>query len=622
MYPTGKEQYAGIEFFSQSYIERDVVTAHSEATLLLLHVTPERYYAGAFAEPIGIEQLAGTLIKNNVPVNITLGLIRNPDGVSAAVNSIEEKEFTYVGIGMPIGTLEDATTILEYITTINQAREFDGKKQIGVFLGGNLPTNLPVEHLASLLNKFPFATVVRGWGDEPLVSLLRGELSSDKNIRQKIQGLVWKDENGIHANPLDPKQNYQIAGKPVRLMANPDMQVFIEGSRDCSHPFCTFCARMPYSSREIWKPTNTEEVAEQMATLADLGVKKVNFTDEEALGTTVEHATSHGFSLARAIKKAKNAGRIPQDFGFAFSTRSDSVIGLMNTGRLDVLEELRDSGLTRVFLGIESGIPIDFKRWDGLDIPPQGKRYGKGITLNQHLTAVHTLFNMGIELEIGFITFDPLMDLGELEENAHFLLDNNLARHASEVFNRIRLQAGARYMKLADHLLEKLVRKGQLTEKPNLFREFNPSTLKVDYDFLHPLVGEIVDIAFTTAYEVRRAAYALKSYYRSRLITGEPTEGRAFETLIALRTNNLHFLLELMCSARNAITTKGMPSQEYDRIAPEFRSIPEVQQAVENYRTVRSGIWDAFLTTDIPGYLREVIMAQLVNSSMKKLWPF
>lgn len=600
------------ELSNSSFVKADLVTRYEKPGILLLHITPVRHFPNAFAEPIGIETLAGTLLKNNIPINISLGVVRDPSGIKDALQALRETDYQYVGLGMPIGALEDALVIVEQVNVINAERKIAEKPPIQLLMGGNLPTNLPEEYLTELVTDFPFITVVRGWGDRPLVTLLKADFTGNIiTARASIPGLVWKDADGVYINRLDPRQNQEITGRPVRVFVDDKTQALIEGSRDCSHPFCTFCARMPYPFKEAWKPGATEAIIGQMEDLSQLGITKATFTDEEALGTTVTHAVAHAIPLAQAIQEAKKTGRVHPDFMFAFSTRSDSVVGLRDAGRLDVLEELRNVGLSRIFLGIESGIPHDFKRWDSLDIPPQGRRYGKGITTQQHITAVQTLRNIGIGIEIGFINFDPLMDLGEVAENARFLLDNDLAKYTSEVINHLRLKTGARYTQLMDHVLNKLVQDGQLSAKPHLFAEFDLSTLHLGYTYLHPLVGKIFNISSSVSGEANFAMYTLKSFYRSKFITGEPTDCEGFDTLTALRVNNLRLLLGIVNTAEDLLAQQNIPLPEYDRLTVDLDGNPRIQEVIGTYRTDRNLIWERFLATDMPDYLREAILKDL-----------
>jgi hypothetical protein len=65
--------------------------------------------------------------------------------------------------------------------------------------------------------------------------------------------------------------------------------------------------------------------------------------------------------------------------------------------------------LRRLFVGVESGSAS------------QLRRYGKGQTLAQTVDALRVASHLGVPLEFGFITFDPLLTAAELGENLAFL---------------------------------------------------------------------------------------------------------------------------------------------------------------------------------------------------------
>jgi hypothetical protein len=65
--------------------------------------------------------------------------------------------------------------------------------------------------------------------------------------------------------------------------------------------------------------------------------------------------------------------------------------------------------MRRLFAGVESGSPA------------QLRRYGKGQTVGQTVDALRVASALGVPLEFGFITFDPLLTPAELGENTGFL---------------------------------------------------------------------------------------------------------------------------------------------------------------------------------------------------------
>jgi radical SAM superfamily enzyme YgiQ (UPF0313 family) len=147
-----------------------------------------------------------------------------------------------------------------------------------------------------------------------------------------------------------------------------------------------------------------------------------------------------------------------------------------NQNRQHLLRKLKQAGLRKVFLGMESGSSS------------QLKRYAKGHTPTECAVAARTLSAQDIAIEIGFIMFDPLCTLAEIEENIQFLLENQLIGSVSSLFNEMRLQIGTRYLTALE--------KAELRLDARLFeREIDLNTLSHSYDYADPDVGTSVAMA-------------------------------------------------------------------------------------------------------------------------------
>lgn len=103
-------------------------------------------------------------------------------------------------------------------------------------------------------------------------------------------------------------------------------------------------------------------------------------------------------------ERTREIGRMARRFGlpFGFETRVDGIDG-------ELLANLADLGATSVFLGIESGCDSVLQR------------IGKRITTEQIRRGVRAVRESGLELNLGFIMFEPDATLAELEENYAFL---------------------------------------------------------------------------------------------------------------------------------------------------------------------------------------------------------
>lgn len=103
-------------------------------------------------------------------------------------------------------------------------------------------------------------------------------------------------------------------------------------------------------------------------------------------------------------ERVREIGRMARRFGlpFGFETRVDGI-------DRELLAELADLGATSVFLGIESGCDSVLQR------------IGKRIDTEQIRRGVRAVRESGMELNLGFIMFEPDSTLAELEENYTFI---------------------------------------------------------------------------------------------------------------------------------------------------------------------------------------------------------
>lgn len=167
----------------------------------------------------------------------------------------------------------------------------------------------------------------------------------------------------------------------------------IAASRGC-YGECSFCFIHRYygcSRRRVRDLASLERELE--IRLARRAIDSLYFIDPTFIGQGGRER-----DRAVAISRLAQQYRLP----FGFETRVDSVDA-------DLLATLAAHGATSVFLGIESGCAAVLQR------------LGKRITKAQIHSAVRAVQASGIELNIGFIMFEPDATLAELEENYVFL---------------------------------------------------------------------------------------------------------------------------------------------------------------------------------------------------------
>jgi len=164
--------------------------------------------------------------------------------------------------------------------------------------------------------------------------------------------------------------------------------------------------------------------------LEGLGVKAVNFSDEDFIGPDT-------YGIDRTIELAEAVITKGIDISFRINARVKSLFNQNDTNELslkkiEMLKLLKQAGLVKLFLGFESGVQS------------QIDRYGKGYKLQEFIVAKSILDELGIEYELGYISIDPLMTLEELHESLLFIKEEGCIPYISSIYKELRVQKGNR----------------------------------------------------------------------------------------------------------------------------------------------------------------------------------
>jgi radical SAM superfamily enzyme YgiQ (UPF0313 family) len=182
-----------------------------------------------------------------------------------------------------------------------------------------------------------------------------------------------------------------------------------------------------------WRPLPVDYIMKELIYLSQSGIKSPYFTDEDFFGMDYNRSKS----LAKSICDAKESGLLTQEMNFFISARVNDVVS--SEGK-ETLALWQKAGLREIFIGLESGIPM------------QLKRYGKAATPDKNKEAIAVIKDFGFQLDIGYILFDPEMSFRELLESTNYLKELNLSRHDSRSLKKLRVQPltkmASRYQKL------------------------------------------------------------------------------------------------------------------------------------------------------------------------------
>ena len=380
-------------------------------------------------EPLGIESLAASLEilgKENVIVKMACLQIPGTDYRPL----LSDFKPHIIGLSTKIGSLCRIGEIIAY------AKGLAPERPPLVVLGGPLAT-LEAE---ALLGRFEKAICIIGEGEETWVALARfwlgtfGEEMEPKNIIEAgITNLALKLNDRVVRTRRKVIHDLGILPLPRRDFL-PDIVsrrglVRAETSRGCPWNRCSFCILEAKYAGEGWRPFEPGRVVRDLENLSDLGADLVYFTDEEFVAGGFERV----YEICSLLGKAKKLGTVNPKMKFYASAGVRAILGKRkgeDTAKL--LRALREAGFLGFFIGLESGSRT------------QLARYGKGVTVAENHSVIRAFKESGLELDLGFIMFDPKTTLEELIENLIFLNKADLLGHDSSFTKRMRVWPGTR----------------------------------------------------------------------------------------------------------------------------------------------------------------------------------
>ena len=411
---------------------------------------------------------------------------------------------------------------------------------------------------------------------------------------------------------------YQVGGEPFNLadLGMPDwsclfnkyplrnyQEIWIEASRGCPQKKnglgCSFCAIMPNNDSRDWISRPTEAVGDEIGVLAQLGVTHLRFADEEFMAGN----TAQAFKLARHLKQLKADLRLAglKMPTYDFATRVDDIykkgrreqrkhweIGngeLRNNNeiRRHALVMFKETGLTQIYLGLESG---SFEHL---------KRMYKAVTPDDNRRAIEILREIGIQIAGGWIMMDPLMEgIDNLKENIAFLEENRLIPETlsddfvTNPINRMRVLEGSPFVDI-------MRTQGLLGAKMSNM---------VDYDFEYkdPLIADIDEILYRWEKEVGPFMYALKNKVANEVLNRKNAHrlNNLAHYFFLLKRLDFEFLRAIVFSLdNNALAALRLPNMDFvvgsfsekrTDLISEFTNDLDRGVLEDNAGTLRSGL--------------------------------
>jgi hypothetical protein len=254
---------------------------------------------------------------------------------------------------------------------------------------------------AEILRDHPAVDLVlRGEAERSIVEL--AEALAGRGELPDVPGIVWRDPPGSVREGTRPPERAPLDDLPRPARDAPPLARLgipwapLLASRGCrSH--CSFCSIAAFHrlgcgpARRVREP---ERVADEMAALwHDRGVRIFVFHDDDFFLGRREDDVARIGSLAAAMA----AHRLPR-VALMVKARPDDV-------HEDVIRDLRELGLVRMFLGVENDAP------NGL------RALGRGVDPQRNHRAVALLHRQGILVSSNLLLWEPDATLDDLRAN-------------------------------------------------------------------------------------------------------------------------------------------------------------------------------------------------------------
>jgi len=368
---------------------------------------------------------------------------------------------TIVGLSIKWTTQDIARTIIEKVN--EQCASAKPLFVIG---------NIGVTHgYRELLQKKPFDNVlaVIGEGEEALVSIAQRVEKCTADINNLS---LYKDIANVAIN-LNGKINIAML-KRIDLQSYPNTAMIkpteiydkewdvhaLETSRGCPWGKCTFCSvKKQFGDSQSqnswhWCSFPLSKILSDIKNYALQGVRNFDLKDSEFFGP-MRSAEEFNSSILRVEEFAKGLIVINEELRTAEDVPSKTISVTHVSARVDTIFRsgsdeaeknkkrknayilLKSAGLRRVYLGIEAGSQS------------QLRRFCKGVTVEENKRAIEILRELGLEIEVGFIFFDYLATLEDLQQNIDFIEQTGIHETDSRILGSLRIQKGSPYVAMA-----------------------------------------------------------------------------------------------------------------------------------------------------------------------------
>lgn len=291
----------------------------------------------------------------------------------------------------------------------------------------------------------PYVDVVAVGEGEPTVLDLAQRVALGESLAG-CAGICYRDADGaIQQTGARPViHDLEVLPFPARDQleqhGNKLEYVRVSTSRGCVAQ-CTFCSAPHLKNRvqpgKPWRGRGPEQIVDEVEHL----LHKYQFRTFDFIDSTFEDPDGGRVGKKRVAAIASGILDRGLDIYYNVCMRAENWKDTPADHAL--MDLLVRSGLEKVNVGIESGVPEELELWD------------KRATVEDNVTIIRMLREHGIYLAMGFIPFHPYATVDTLTRNAEFLRDN-AGHNLRRMTERLEIYPGTRMVDRmrADNLLD------------------------------------------------------------------------------------------------------------------------------------------------------------------------
>ena len=494
---------------------------------------------------LGIQYLAGTLRAHGYRTEIIDACLEGLDaeGLAERIRGYRPK---VLGVSLASDLVLESA-----IATVVAVRR--AHPQTLVIFGGMFPTLSPELLLARHGDQVD--VVVRGEGEHVLLALVRAHLAGQ--CWTELPGIAWRDSLGKVHMTARSKLIAELDRLPfpardsTALALAKGGAIPMSSSRGC--PFnCTFCSIVPFfkaSDGPLWRARSAKNVVDEIQEVTStLECEDVQFVDDNFMGSSHRGAV-------RAQELAEEILRRGVSVNFSIEARADDIVA-----HEDVVALLKRAGLSRVFMGLESGSQA------ALD------RCRKQLALKDSYRALSILEAHEILVTFGFMILDPKSSIDEFDENVAFL--SKVSPHHLWSLPNIAQMYVYHGTPVHAQMDGDQRLKGSFTRYSYEMRDVAMSRLR-------DLIDDIFDALVPAYAAVRSFLFESKCWRQQVLLspTGQALRGSALGNLALLNRTSVEFLKRLSHHIRHADPAEDMGAAQALRSEVDQRC-QQIVQAV------------------------------------------